>query len=124
MKSIKNIILASAMVILSANVFAGTVLYGDYGVYHGSKVIKTQLVETKSSAYSLALEKSEQLKSESGRELSNEFTLFLNSFEEENSVTLDDDLYVTVQESMNEQGDIVYAGILNVNYSYYQANNN
>jgi len=124
MKSIKNVILATSMVILSANVFAGNALYGDYGVYHDSKVIKTQLVETKSSAYSLALEKSEQLKSESGSELSDEFTLFLNSSKEKNSVTLDDNAYITVQESMNAQGNIVYTGILNVNYSYYQANNN
>lgn len=110
------------MVILSANAFAGTALYGNYSQYHESKVIKTQPVESKSSAYSLALEKSEQLKSESGSELSTEFRLLLDTSKEKNSVTLEENAYITVQESMNAQGDIVYTGMLNVNYSYSQAN--
>ncbi|MFT6926984.1 MAG: hypothetical protein ACJAZP_002607 [Psychromonas sp.] len=122
MKSIKNVLLASAMVILSANAFAGTALYGNYSEYHDSSIIKTQTVDTKSAAYSLALEKSDQLKSESGTELSNEFTLLLNSSKEKSSVTLDDNAYITVQESMTAQGDIVYTGMVNVNYSYSQAN--
>jgi hypothetical protein len=122
MKSIKNVLLASSMVILSANVFAGTALYGDYGVHHDSKVIKTQTVETKEAAYSLAFEKSKQLKTASGSELSNEFALSLDSFKEKNTVALDDGAYITIQESKNEQGNILYKGLVNVTYSYSQAN--
>jgi len=122
MKSIKNVILAASMAILSANVFAGNAVYGDYGVHHDSKVIKTQTVETKDAAYSLAVEKSKQLKAESGSELSNEFALSLDSFKEKNSVTLGENAYITVQESVNEQGNIAYSGLVNVTYSYSQAN--
>ncbi|MFT4837056.1 MAG: hypothetical protein ACI9IJ_001983 [Psychromonas sp.] len=122
MKSIKNVILASAMVILSANVFAGSTVYGNYSQYHENKVIKTQVVDTKSNAYSLAFEKSEQLSAKSGSELSDELALSLSSFKEKNSVTLNDNAYITVQESMNTQGDLVYTGMLNVDYSYSQAN--
>jgi hypothetical protein len=122
MKSIKNVVLAASMGILSANVFAGTALYGDYGMHHDSKVIKTQAVDTKEDAYSLALEKSKQLRAESGSELSNELALSLDSFKEKNTVTLDDGAYITVQESLNEQGNVVYSGLVNVTYSYSQAN--
>lgn len=122
MKSIKNVVLASAMVILSANVFAEAAVYGNYGVHHDSKVIKTQTADTKGAAYSLAVEKSKQLKSESGSELSNEFGLSLGSAKEKNSVTLGDNTYITIQESMNAQDNIVYKGLVNVTYSYSQAN--
>jgi hypothetical protein len=123
MRSIKNVILASAMLILSANVFAGAAVYGDYGVHHDSKVIKTQAVDTKEAAYALALEKSNQLKSESGSELSNEFALLsLDSSKEKNSVTLGDNTVMTIQESLNAQGNMVYSGLVNVTYSYSQAN--
>ncbi|PKH03773.1 hypothetical protein CXF72_04540 [Psychromonas sp. MB-3u-54] len=122
MKSIKNVLLASAMVILSANVFAGAAVYGDYGVHHDSKVIKTQAVETKAAAYSLGLEKSNQLESESGSELSNDLALFLGSSKEKNSITLNDNTFITVQESLNAQGDMTYSALVNVTYSYSQAN--
>ncbi|MFT6927557.1 MAG: hypothetical protein ACJAZP_003194 [Psychromonas sp.] len=122
MKSIKNVLLASAMVILSANVFAGTAVYGDYGVHHDSKIITTQTVDTKEAAYSLGLEKSNQLKSESGSELSTELAPFLASSIERNSITLDDNTFITVKESLNAQGDTAYSGLVNVTYSYSQAN--
>lgn len=119
MKTIKNVLLASSMVILSANVLA---VDGNYGVRHASKTIDTQVVESKGSAYSLAFEKLNQLKSESGRELNYEFAVSLGSWQEKNSVTLDDGAYITVQESMNEQGNVVYNGQVHVTYHYSQAN--
>ncbi len=122
MKTIKNVLLASSMLILSANVLASTSIYGNYGVHHDSKVINTQAVETKEAAYTLGLEKLEQLKSDSGSELSNEFVVSTGSFQEKNSVALDDGAYITIQESMNEQGQLVYNGLVNVSYSYSQAN--
>ena len=122
MKTIKNVLLASSMLILSANVFANTSIDGNYGLHHDSKVIKTQAAESRESAYTLGLEKLELLKSESGSELSNELAVPVGSFQEKNSVTLDDGAYITIQESMNEQGEVVYNGLVNVTYSYSQAN--
>ena len=122
MKSVKNVLLASSMLILSANVFAGAAVYGDYGVHSDRQVINTQAAETKGEAYSLALEKSDQLKVKSGSELHNEFALSLGSFKEKNSVTLGEGTYITVQESMRDQGDISYTGQVNVTYSYSEEN--
>jgi hypothetical protein len=122
MKSVKNVLLASSMLILSATVFAGAAVYGNYGVHSNRQVIKTQAVETKGEAYSLALEKADQLKTKSGSELSDEFALSLGSFKEKNSVTLDEGTYITVQESMNDQGAISYTGQVNVTYRYSKAN--
>lgn len=85
-------------------------------------MIKTQTVESREAAYTLGLEKLKLLKSESGSELSNEFAVPVGTFREKNSVALDDGAYVTIQESMNEQGEIVYNGLVNVSYSYSQAN--
>ncbi len=35
MKTIKNLLLTSSMLILSANVFANSSIYGDYSLHHG-----------------------------------------------------------------------------------------
>ncbi|MGB5444792.1 MAG: DUF3316 domain-containing protein [Psychromonas sp.] len=122
MKTIKNTLLASAMVIFSATAFAGPVVYGDYSVHSTNKTIKTAPAESKEAAYKLGLEKLNQLKAESGDELNNEFALQLGSFKEKNSVTLKDNANITLQEVMNEQGQIVYTGLVNITYSYSQAN--
>lgn len=122
MKTIKNLLLASSMLILSANVFANSSIYGDYSLHHESKVIKTQGADTKGEAYTLAFEKLQLLKAETGSKLSSELALPVASFQEKNSVALDDGAYITVQEAMNEQGQFVYNGLVNVSYSYSQAN--
>ncbi len=85
-------------------------------------MIKTQSADTKSAAYTLAFEKLQLLKSETGSELSIELAVPVASFQEKNSVALDDGAYITVQEAINEQGLLVYNGLLNVSYSYSQAN--
>ncbi|MGB5446175.1 MAG: DUF3316 domain-containing protein [Psychromonas sp.] len=120
-KTIKNTLLASAMVILSANAFAGPVLYGNFTVHNTNKTIKTAPAESKEAAYQLGLEKLNQLKAESSSELSDELALQLHSFKEKNSVTLNDGAYITMQEMLNEQGKVVYQSLINVTYSYSQA---
>jgi len=122
MKKIKNVLMASALVILSANVFAGPVVYGNYGVHSASQTIDTPAAQSKERAYSLGLEKLNALKSISGSELSDELSLPLGSLKEKNSITLDDGAYITVAELMNEQGEVVYKGLINVSYRYSQAN--
>ena len=122
MKTIKNILLASTMLIFSATAFAGPVVYGDYSVHRTNKTIKTATADSKEAAYQLGLEKLNLLKAKSGAELSNEFALQLGSFKEKNSVTLNDNANITLQEMMNEQGQLVYTGLVNITYSYSQAN--
>ncbi|HEY5715294.1 MAG TPA: DUF3316 domain-containing protein [Psychromonas sp.] len=122
MKTIKNALLVSSMVILSANAFASAAVYGDYSVRSNNKTIKTATVDNKETAYKIGFEKLNQLKAESGAALSNELALSLDSFKEKNSVILNDGAYITIQEFMNKQGNIVYQGLVNVTYSYSQAN--
>ncbi|WP_372882904.1 DUF3316 domain-containing protein [Psychromonas sp.] len=122
MKTLKNTLLASTMVIFSATAFAGSAVYGNYSVHHSNKTVKTATAESKEAAYQLGFEKLTQLKAESGAELSSELALSLGSYQEKNSVTLDDGAYITLQEMINEQGQVVYEGLVNVTYSYSQAN--
>jgi hypothetical protein len=89
---------------------------------HDSKVIKTAAVDSQDAAYSLAFQKLNQLKSEPASELSADLSLPVGSDKEKNSVALDDGAFITVQEAMNKQGKMVYQGLVNVTYSYSQAN--
>ena len=109
MKTIKTVLLGASAIMLTANAFAGTV---------NSDTIRTKTVASKDAAYSLGFTQLQQLKSESGYQLNNDLSTNADSFQEKNSVTLDNGGYVTVQESMNEQGNIVYTGLVNVTYSY------
>ncbi|WP_372880351.1 DUF3316 domain-containing protein [Psychromonas sp.] len=122
MKTVKNTLLASAMVILSASAFAGSAVYGNYSVHHSNKTIKTAPAETKQAAYELGFAKLNELKNDSAAQLSDELALPLGSYQEKNSVSLDDGAYITLQEMMNDQGQVVYTGLVNVTYSYSQAN--
>ena len=122
MKTIKNAVLASSMLILSASAFASSSIAGDYSLHHNNKTIKTATVDSKAAAYNLGFEKLNQLKSESASELSRDLAAPVSSFKEVNSVALDDGAYITIQESMNAQGNVVYNGLVNVSYSYSQAN--
>ena len=124
MKTIKNVLLASVMFFLSANVFASNTLYGDYSVRHVTKTIKTTPVEGREAAYALALDKLNQLKSASGEELTEEFNLYstLETSKERNTVALDDGTSITLEELMNSQGQLVYRGLIHLSYSYSIAN--
>lgn len=86
MKTIKNLLLASSMIILSANAFASSSIAGDYSLHHSNKTIKTAAVDSKEAVYSLEFEKLEQLKSESGSELSHDLSAPVSSYIEVNSV--------------------------------------
>lgn len=114
MKIIKTVLLGASAIMLTANAFAST---------GSSNTLRTETVQSKDAAYSLGFAQLQQLKSESGYQLNNDLSTNADSFQEKNSMTLDNGGYVTVQESMNEQGKIVYTGLVNVTYSYERDNN-
>ena len=120
MKIIKSVLLGSSLLMLTASVFAQVPIGGDYHQYQDSKIIKTVSVATKAEAYSLGLEELTLLKSESGSALSADLSLSAVTPKEKNSVKLNNGAYITIQESMNAQGDIVYTGLVNVTYHYYR----
>lgn len=123
MKTIKKVLLVSVMFILSANVFASKKLYGNYDVHFVTKTVKTAAVADREAAYSLALEKLRQLQSASGEELSEEFSLYaiLDTAKERGTVMLEDGSSITLEELMNNQGELVYRGLIRLRYSYSQA---
>jgi hypothetical protein len=122
MSIIKKLLLASAMLILSVNVFAGPVLYGNYTLHNDHKTVTTATVASRNKAYDLGLKKLNEMKAKSSLELAREFVLFLDSAKEINSVTLDDDGYITIDESMNNRGELVYTAKVHLSCSYSKAN--
>ena len=115
----KSLVLASSILLLSANAaYAAKALPG-YSHSSGNKTIQTRMVDTKERAYSLGLQKLQDLKKlKSGRELSDIIGLNLDTVKERDSVTLEGGAFITVQELMNEQGNIVYKGKVNIIYHY------
>ena len=109
------------MVILSASAFANTPLIGNYSQRSGNKVIHTQAMTTKAAAYSVALQKLNELTSESARELSYDLVAPVDTYKERNSVEIDN-AYVQAQEFMNKEGQILYDGAVHITYHYAEAN--
>lgn len=116
-KMTKSLVMAFSILLLTANAYAAKVISGDYSHYSGSTVIQIIPVDTKTEAYSLGAQKLKDLKLKSASELSDTFGLNLKSKKEKNSVSIED-AYITVQELMTEQGNIVYKGAVNVTYHY------
>jgi hypothetical protein len=109
MKTIKTVLLGASAIMLTANAFAATV---------NNKTLRTETVASKDAAYSLGVAQLQQLESVSGYQLNNYLVTNADTFQEKNSVTLTNGGYVTVQESMTDQGNIVYTGLVNVIYTY------
>ena len=112
----KSLVMVLSLFLFGANAYAAPAVLGlSHAV--GSKTIEMPIVDTKEKAYSLGFQELKNLKLKSGTELTNELHLFFNDQRERDSLTIQE-ANVTVQELMNEQGKIVYRGMVNVNYHY------
>lgn len=118
MKQMMNIlVMASSILLLSANAYAAKAVPG-YSHGSGSRTIEIPIVDTKEKAYTLGLQQLQGLMQvTSGKKLSEELRLTLDSPKERESVTIEDG-NVTVQEFMNEKGEIFYRAMVNVTYHY------
>lgn len=103
--------------LLGANAYAAKVVPGNFSHYSAEKVMHIVPVDTKSEAYAIGAQQLKDLQAKSGRELNDIFRLNLETPKEKESVTLESG-YITVQEIMNEQGNIVYRGAVHVTYHY------
>jgi hypothetical protein len=119
-KMTKSLVTASSILLLGANInaYAAKVRLGDFSHENRYEVIELAGVDTKDRAYSLGFQKLQDLKKlGSGREFSDQLGLhFLNSMEK-SSASLESG-YVTVQEIMNESGNIVFRARVNINYHF------
>ena len=114
----KSLVMASSILLLGANAYAAKVIPGDFSHVSRYEVIETAAVDTKDKAYSLGFQKLTDLrKLGDGRKLSEELGLHLLSSKEKSTTNLESG-YVTVQEFMNEGGDIMYRGRVSVNYHF------
>jgi len=113
----KSLAMALSLFLLGANAYAAKALPA---LSHGSgtKTIEIPIVGTKEEAYSLGFKKLQNLTTfQSGEAISDELRLIFDNNKEKESVTIEE-ANVTVQELMNEQGKIVYKGMVNVTYHY------
>lgn len=124
MKVLKTALLVTTMAITSASAFAQHNFTG--GNYVDRVEMKTVSVEptaTSDAAYQFALAELQSLKNLSARELNKELNIF--SFDiASDSIHLKDGGFVTVQERMNEQGQLEYVGTVNVKVHYAQRDSN
>ncbi|MFT6926817.1 MAG: hypothetical protein ACJAZP_002437 [Psychromonas sp.] len=112
----KTLVMVFSLFLFGANAYAAKAVPG-LSHTSNSKTIHIPTVDSKEKAYSLGFQELQNLQSQSGEILSNELRLGLNDMTEKKSVTLEEG-NVTVQELMNEQGEIVYRGMVNVIYHY------
>ena len=114
----QSLVMASSILLLGANAYAAKVIPGDYSHASRYEVIETTAVDSKDKAYSLGFQKLQDLKKlGDGKKLSEELGLHLLSHREKSSANLESG-YVTVQEFMNEDGNIMYRGRVNINYHF------
>ena len=109
MKMTKTALIASAMVILSSQVFASTTT-------QTTRVVPTADMSSKAAAYELALDKLQTLQADSPIELNNDLGHVALDFP--HSVALNDGAYITVAEKMNASGETFYTGLVNVNVTF------
>ncbi|PKH02407.1 hypothetical protein CXF72_11775 [Psychromonas sp. MB-3u-54] len=113
----KALVMALSLFLFGANAYAANALPG-YSHAIVSKTLHVTEVDTKDEAYSLGFQKLQNLmKMQSGASLSDALVLLFADRAERQSVTYDE-ANVTVQEFMDEQGEIVYKGMVNVTYHY------
>ena len=118
MKLIKSAAISTLM-LLSTTAFAGQYVStpGNYVQRLNSSTLDTQTVKSKSEAYQVGLKKLKQLYSSPSKELF--YTLRVPSTEANiNSIHVNDGGYVTVEEMMNANGEVLYRGVLNVSYHF------
>ncbi|WP_372881694.1 DUF3316 domain-containing protein [Psychromonas sp.] len=125
MNVMKVLVVTSSILLFGTSAYAAKAIPGNYSHAIGNKTIEVPAVNTKEKAYALGFQELQALmKLNSGKKLNDELRLNLDTLKEQDSVTLES-ANVTVQEFMNEKGEIVYRGAVNVIYHYsYQIDSN
>lgn len=114
----KSLVMASTILLLGASAYAAKVIPGDYSHASRYEVIETAAVDTKDKAFTLGFQKLQDLKKlGDGKKLSAELGLHALTAKEKSSTNLESG-YITVQEFMNEDGNIMYRGRVNINYHF------
>jgi len=108
MKFTKKCLIASAMVILSAQAFADDFSYSDQTVF-------TAETATKDAAYKLGMSTLNTLQADTSNQLEKKFWWVSMPI---NNMTLEGNPYITVLEKMDDAGKVTYKGIVHVSLRY------
>ena len=125
MKSFKTLALSTIIILASSSAMANPVVTsGNYISKASHTILYTDHVTTKEMAYNQALTQLNKLDNSSPTELKK--ALKITSFESTTtqSINLDDKSYITVQETMDMQGQIQYTGLIHANYHYLERSSN
>ncbi|CAH0525339.1 DUF3316 domain-containing protein [Vibrio sp. dhg] len=117
MKLMKTTFTTAALILLSGNVLAGQYIdtFGNYEERLATRTFHTEAVSSKQEAYKLGLQKLHELDNSSTQELDRKLMITTST---NNDVHLNKNGYITVQEFMNNAGQILYKGEVNVSYHY------
>lgn len=117
MKLMKTTFTTAALILLSGNVLAGQYIntYGNFEERLDTRTFHTEAVSSKQEAYKLGLQQLHELDNSSTQELNHKLLVTSDS---SNDIHLNKNGYVTVQEFMNDAGQILYKGEVNVSYHY------
>lgn len=119
MKKLSTLIISAVLAIVSSQALAHPL----HSLVEKKVTLYTESTENKEHAYEEAMSMLTDLKDSSPTELKQQ--LNVSSFNLVNkSVSLDDGAYIITQEYMNEEGELRYKGVINVNYHYMQMENN
>jgi hypothetical protein len=124
MNTIKIALIASIISLASVPVFAQPSYNGgNYISRVDSKTVPVAPATTSDEAYQLGLSELQRLKTMSAQELNNGLRILMfNTYSK--STHLEDAGFVTVQEQMNENGELEYVGKVNIKVHYTERDSN
>ncbi|HHC6452189.1 TPA: DUF3316 domain-containing protein [Vibrio parahaemolyticus] len=124
MNAIKTALFVTVMAMTSASAFTQPLFTGgNYVSREEMKTISVTPMATSDEAYQQALSELNSLKTMSARELNKELNILTFNVKSR-STHLKDGGFVTVQERMNEDGQLEYLGKVNVKVHYAERDNN
>lgn len=125
MNAIKNAFFITIITMTSASALAQPLLINNnYVIREKIESISVAPTMTSDEAYQLALSELNSFKSMSTNELNKELNIQTFTNTESESTHLNDGGFVTVQERMNENGQLEYLGKVNVKVHYAERDNN
>lgn len=117
-KNIKALLLTSVLSTISIQALADSQFMGSRYITHkGEKQLTTVAVKSKQEAYEIGYQKLKTFQDKSTDELARELKVTLGSNRIKSSINLGE-AQVSVSEFMNESGEIVYQGVVNVAFHY------
>ncbi|CAH8206307.1 DUF3316 domain-containing protein [Vibrio aestuarianus] len=125
MNTIKTALVVSIMAMTTVPVFAQSlnIIGGNYISREDMKTVSVAPTSTSDEAYQLALSELHHLKTMSAQELNDELRILTFSVNSKRT-HLENVGFVTVQERMNENGELEYVGTVNVKVHYVERDNN